>query len=637
MAAGHRARSFSYEGASSARSAGGWSSRGPERHPGGDRHDVPRPAEALGRRDLGGAATISSTLSTSGTRTGCTPQASARRRAVASRGQPQDRHPRPLARRAQRGRARAGVGAWPPPAGSRRPPQAQEIASGSSVGSGCAALDPLAVVRSRSTSAMMLSMIRTASTGYSPAAARPRASPRRRPRRPRSPRRRPRRGSGWAPRSCSPASGSPRSPACRRPAGASAASGSAAPAGGELDAEIAARDHDARPCARRSRRSARPRPASRAWRRAAPGRRRARAPRRDVLRPLHEGERQPVDAELEGEVEVLAVLLRQRRERQHDARTFTPLRSESSPPTTTRSRRTSGRSARPRAGILPSSRSSSAPGEGREDLGVRQARGVALGRVEVERNGRPLGGHRALGEGADAELGALQVGEDADRPAGVALDLPDRLVALLVIGVAAVAEVEPEHVGAGLEQGPDDLGRGAAGPRVATILALRLRRMALHQPLGAASRLASLQDRQRRQRLAEPLAGERVELAGELLVEDEHVDPVQEMRLVARHADARRRFADDELALDRLAGLALGPGRRRRRCRWRRGRPGPRGRRPWSPGCRRSAGSPPLRAIAESSLSSSESRVTATRLPASSAGLAAATPGAPKTPEKNGA
>ena len=34
-------------------------------------------------------------------------------------------------------------------------------------------------------------------------------------------------------------------------------------------------------------------------------------------------------------------------------------------------------------------------------------------------------GHLAPGEGADAELGALQVGEDADRPAGFRLDLAD--------------------------------------------------------------------------------------------------------------------------------------------------------------------------------------------------------------------
>jgi hypothetical protein len=62
---------------------------------------------------------------------------------------------------------------------------------------------------------------------------------------------------------------------------------------------------------------------------------------------------------------------------------------------------------------------------------------------------------RALREAADAQLGALQVQQHGDGPAAFALDLPDQVVADLVVGVAAVAEVEPEHVGAGFEQGGD--------------------------------------------------------------------------------------------------------------------------------------------------------------------------------------
>ena len=93
-----------------------------------------------------------------------------------------------------------------------------------------------------------------------------------------------------------------------------------------------------------------------------------------------------------------------------------------------------------------------------EDLGVRQPdpHRVARRGVEVEpkRTAR-LECDGSAGEGADAELGTLQVGEDADRPSYLLLDRPDRLVAGLMIGMAAVAEVEPEHVGTGLEQGPD--------------------------------------------------------------------------------------------------------------------------------------------------------------------------------------
>src|SRR3712207_1290341 len=102
--------------------------------------------------------------------------------------------------------------------------------------------------------------------------------------------------------------------------------------------------------------------------------------------------------------------------------------------------------------------------QGGEDVGVRQVDPCAVAgcRVEVEPE-RPtrLERHGPAGEGADAELGALQVGEGADRPPGVALDFPDGFVARLMVGMAAVAEVQPEHVGTGLEQSPDDLGRGA--------------------------------------------------------------------------------------------------------------------------------------------------------------------------------
>jgi len=60
-------------------------------------------------------------------------------------------------------------------------------------------------------------------------------------------------------------------------------------------------------------------------------------------------------------------------------------------------------------------------------------------------------------EGADPQLGSLQVDDDADRPPGLLLDPPDQVVALLVILMGSVAEIEPEHVGSRLEQGANDL------------------------------------------------------------------------------------------------------------------------------------------------------------------------------------
>ena len=47
----------------------------------------------------------------------------------------------------------------------------------------------------------------------------------------------------------------------------------------------------------------------------------------------------------------------------------------------------------------------------------------------------------------------------------------------MVILMRAVAEIEPEDIDAGIEQGADQLGLELDGPRVATIFALRRRRI----------------------------------------------------------------------------------------------------------------------------------------------------------------
>ena len=67
--------------------------------------------------------------------------------------------------------------------------------------------------------------------------------------------------------------------------------------------------------------------------------------------------------------------------------------------------------------------------------------------------GRPL--DAALGEGAQPDLGALQVGEDGDGVTGAVGGLADHPVVLLVVGVRPVAEVEPGDVHPGLDEGGD--------------------------------------------------------------------------------------------------------------------------------------------------------------------------------------
>ena len=65
---------------------------------------------------------------------------------------------------------------------------------------------------------------------------------------------------------------------------------------------------------------------------------------------------------------------------------------------------------------------------------------------------------RAVGERAEPDLRALQVGQDGDGPAGAVGGLPDPLVGGRVVLVGAVAEVQPGHVHPGLDEGGDLLG-----------------------------------------------------------------------------------------------------------------------------------------------------------------------------------
>ena len=60
--------------------------------------------------------------------------------------------------------------------------------------------------------------------------------------------------------------------------------------------------------------------------------------------------------------------------------------------------------------------------------------------------------HTAAAEPADAQFGALHVGQNADGPVELFLQFADHGEAGGMVLVRAVAEVQPEHVGAGLEQ-----------------------------------------------------------------------------------------------------------------------------------------------------------------------------------------
>ena len=106
------------------------------------------------------------------------------------------------------------------------------------------------------------------------------------------------------------------------------------------------------------------------------------------------------------------------------------------------------------------------------DLRVGQAdmAGIARGRIEIEPKrlaDRQL--DPTLPEAADSELGPLQVGDDSDRPPGGLFHDADRPVALGVLLVAAVGEVEAERVRTRFVQGAhrararSSPGRGSPG------------------------------------------------------------------------------------------------------------------------------------------------------------------------------
>ena len=141
-----------------------------------------------------------------------------------------------------------------------------------------------------------------------------------------------------------------------------------------------------------------------------------------VLGTLHEGQRDPVDAEFQRVRQVGPVLGRERRERQDGADNADALAvgqraadDDTGPGLVRRcSESTSSRT-------LPSSSSSCTPGaSGLEDLRMRQADALLRPGAAIEIEAELGAGgerHPAFGEGADPQLRPLQVGEDADGPA----------------------------------------------------------------------------------------------------------------------------------------------------------------------------------------------------------------------------
>ena len=163
-----------------------------------------------------------------------------------------------------------------------------------------------------------------------------------------------------------------------------------------------------------------------------------------------------VGAVLQREGEVVAVLRGQRRDRQHDVRHIDALVVRQRPADQHLGfQRVAALAcnAQPELAVVQQQR---AADRGRlDDLRMRQVDAQALARRRIEVELEWLAGlqmHPPAAKPPDAQLGSLHIGQDADRAVEPVLQLADHREAGGVVLVRAVAEIEPEHVGAGLEQ-----------------------------------------------------------------------------------------------------------------------------------------------------------------------------------------
>ncbi|OIQ62965.1 hypothetical protein GALL_554990 [mine drainage metagenome] len=86
---------------------------------------------------------------------------------------------------------------------------------------------------------------------------------------------------------------------------------------------------------------------------------------------------------------------------------------------------------------------------------MRQVHALYVARCGVEVEAEFLASlqvNAATAEGADPQLGALNVGQDADGAVELFLQLADHGEAGGVVLMRAVGEIQAEHIGAGLKQ-----------------------------------------------------------------------------------------------------------------------------------------------------------------------------------------
>ena len=191
---------------------------------------------------------------------------------------------------------------------------------------------------------------------------------------------------------------------------------------------------------------------------------------RQYPRTLDETQRQPVDPEIDRERQIVPVLRRQRRQRQHRARQIDALvvgQPAADHDLGVGVIVTAGGHSQAKAPVVEQQVHFGRQRGEYFAVEKWRAHRIAWRLVEIEAESRAdLEIDPTAGELADPQLGPLQVADHGDRMKRVLLDLADRLVGLLHRGMVAVAEIEPKSIGAGfIERGNHvpTVGRRAQG------------------------------------------------------------------------------------------------------------------------------------------------------------------------------
>ena len=174
-----------------------------------------------------------------------------------------------------------------------------------------------------------------------------------------------------------------------------------------------------------------------------------------VLRPLHKTQGNPVGTHLQRQIQVAPVLRRECRKGQHHARHVHALALGQ---LATHHHAGSGKvraalfDHEPQAAVIE--QQFGAGHQRGKNLGVGHAGplNTAGGGVQVQAKSLTFNQHhRAFGKSAHAQLGALQVSQDANGAPGFDFQFTQHVEAGAVISRAAVAEVQPKDIHTGKE------------------------------------------------------------------------------------------------------------------------------------------------------------------------------------------